>query len=181
MRCALIEEERASILRDGLFALTPELVERKIAAVQAAGILSAQECDNLRVNNSFALSDHANREGQVCFFVPENTELEEAAGVELLLSIWGGEVLNPSVDSCQSDRLREVGRPAIVIAGLDFRAPGKHGVFPGLLATFVSTALGLDDAGAAIHFRASIPPEDIQAIWSPGDEPYDRHRRLPRS
>lgn len=52
---------------------------------------------------------------------------------------------------------------------------------PSLANCKLGKRMGFSGLGSDVHYRAAVPPENIDAIWHPGDEAYDRHRGLPRS
>ena len=73
-----------------------------------------------------------------------------------------------------------LGRPTVVVAATDLSVSGTVSrTFPSLGRMFVATVAGLEGRIADVFLRAAVPPEDILAIWQPGDEEYDRHP-LPR-
>ena len=106
----------------------------------------------------------------------------DGGGFWRLLTRWGGEALYWAHENTPvEDRLRALGRPAIVVARLRFELGNDHHIRPSLAQAFVGAALGLPEAGCAVFHRAPIPGDQIEALWHPGDPAYDRHVHLPRA
>ena len=176
----LLDHEVGMIRERGLLSLSEDLLAERIEAAHRYGFISQAERDTFHRSHVFATREHRNREGQVCLILSPSVFDEHPAAVDALLSMWGGEGLYmadgaPAVRA----RLRELGRPAVVVALIDL-AGGEHLVFPGVHNIFVGRFLGLHDASGDVFYRASIPPEHIEAIWQPGDPDYDCHEAMPR-
>ena len=54
-------------------------------------------------------------------------------------------------------------------------------IWPGLAKILIGTMLGLDKADGEIHYPLDVPALDIEAIWQPGMDEYDRHTELWRT
>ena len=122
------------------------------------------------------------REDQVCLILSRRVFVEEVLGCESLLSIWGGEGIYITADDMWSE-LRELGRPAIVVAAIDLSSERgiKHVARAQVQKVFVGIELDLQLAIADVFYRTPVPPEDILDVWHPGDEEYDRFSDLPRA
>lgn len=183
----LLTHEVEMINAQGLRTLNKTLIADRIDAAHRAGAITEAERKAFELGHVLSSQDPdwsesaPYREGQVCLMFSRNILDEHAHGVHSLLSMWGGEAIYFPLKQRHGERLRSIGRPAIVVVHVDVAAsPGRDRLVPHLDRTFVGVALGLDDVGCEMLHRASIPPEQIEAIWHPGDRGYDRHLKLPR-
>lgn len=172
----LLPHELASIRRQGLRLLTPELVSDRIRDAHAGGFISEAQRELLEGGTVFSKDPAANRRDRICFFLSEET-FKNQAGLWRLLSTWGGEAIYWEHDE-RSDLvadLRRLGTPAIVVAGLRHLEEGwrAHAVWPELPKHFVGTLLDLQSRGADVHYGRPVPHRDIIDIWVPGDAPFD--------
>ena len=109
-------------------------------------------------------------------------------GCAPLLSILGGEGIymgTPAVSHEPVQKgwpdLRKIGKPSIVEAVIDLSAPRRqHPTFAPLPQVFLGIERGLELTLADVFYRALIPPDDIIAIWQPGDPDLRSPRGLPR-
>jgi hypothetical protein len=179
----LLAHEVESIKRGGLQSLSLELVESRI------NIACQHSCinDDLRLA---LLSHHVltagaieNRLGSTCWFLPSSMLHEDAAGLWLLMTTWGGEAIYwHLVDTDVEFRLRELGTPSIVVANLNLYSGLREAlVFPSLGNLLLGHRLGLKRVSGEIHLFASVPARDVEAIWQPGSAEYDAFPDLPRS
>ena len=108
--------------------------------------------------------------------------VEEVLGCDSLLSIWGGEGIYMAAGDMWPE-LRELGRPAIVVAAIDLSSERgiRHVARAQVQKVFVGIELDLQLAIADVFYRTPVPPEDILDVWHPGDEEYDRFPDLPRA
>lgn len=175
----LPDHEVAAIKADGLRPLTEALVLARIDRAHELGLLTDEALAHLRATNVFAIGAAANRKDQICLILGRDG-LDDSGCVPLL-SRWGGEgIYMADPDSAAAAAL--LGRPAIVAAAIGLSV--SHTVsptFPSLGKRFVGTLLGTEQLYADVFLRTPVLPEDVLAIWQPGDADYDRHRQLPRS
>ena len=83
-----------------------------------------------------------------------------------IVSTWGGEALYKSPNAVGlRDRFRELGSPAVVVARLDcgLNAPNFY-TAPSLVVAFARASRWRNDGRADVHYRAHIPPEQIETI-----------------
>lgn len=52
-------------------------------------------------------------------------------------------------------------------------------VEPTIAQLFIGTLLPLKQFSAGVHYRRSVPTDDVLATWQPGMEEYDRIAELP--
>lgn len=177
----LLPHEIEKIHREGLRLLTPVLVTERINEAQQNRAITAQEAADLHKSNVFAQAAEKHRENQVCLILSRNT-FRHVGGVEPLLSMWGGEGIYMTGPSQEMEpRLRQIGKPAIVCAFIDLASsPGRFRTAPLIHKVFVGALLGLEDVGADVFYKSPVPPENIEAIWTPGDPDYDSFEGLPR-
>jgi hypothetical protein len=126
--------------------------------------------------NVFAVRNQAFRENRVFLVLGRTAHFDEDPfGVEPLLSAWGGEAIR---GSAQDFYTLAIGRPSIVVVQIE---AGRFSTTrPTLAALLVATILGMDDRGTDVTLCRGVPPEDIIAVWQPGNPEYDRHTTLPR-
>ena len=173
----LLDHEVARIRSQGLRLLSANLLGDKIRSAFDNGNISAHERDHLLGGHVFAMGNADNRRDQICLTLSRRIFTSSPFGVELLLSVWGGEGMR---EPHNEHLLRSLGRPAIIVAHLDLTIPGHHFFFPRLENVFVGALLGLRDVGADVFFRSPIPADRVEAIWQPGSPGYDVFERLPR-
>ncbi|WP_340650066.1 hypothetical protein [Pseudoxanthomonas winnipegensis] len=110
----LTDSEAEEIRTTGLKALSPDLIERRLAAQVEQGALSADQAARLLKANQVR---DANRVGKAwfCFYPPCDAHV---SGVRPLLEHWGGEALYKlnAGDPDLGPALRSIGRPALVQA-----------------------------------------------------------------
>lgn len=115
----LTADEAAEIETNGLAVLDVALLERRIDAQVAKGALTARQAALLRSRHQ---AGERNRGGMAwfCFFPPR---LAGQAGLERLLTNWGGEALYNSHedDPDTGPSLREIGVPSLVEAAVPIR------------------------------------------------------------
>lgn len=173
----LLPHEIEEVRQGGLKLLTPELLNRRFHGLRAAGLVTEEHCDELRARTVFALNKSRNRENQICLFLGDETFSDEA-GLHRLLETWGGEAIfwGAEADPALLGRLRSVGQPAIVVAQLADLGTGwrTHRVWPALPKHFIAEVLDLDNRGADVIYRSSIPGDRIEDVWLSGHPEFDR-------
>ncbi|MER6100741.1 hypothetical protein ABT154_33840 [Streptomyces sp. NPDC001728] len=99
-----------------------------------------------------------------------------------LLSNWGGEVrqFGPVWTDSEFESIRSLGRPSLIIAGIDVSTPPAAGTGRELIFDFIGIHLGVDGNGITIHYTADIPGEQIVDVCHPGHPEYDRHPHFPK-
>ncbi|QRK11195.1 hypothetical protein JQX13_14630 [Archangium violaceum] len=136
----LLEHEFAGIRAEGLRRLTPELVLQRIDRSLKSKVITRTESARFRKGHAFALGEELGREGKVCLFSCRQI-MDDAEAVENLLGIWGGEAIYSHVGSEWENRLRTLGRPAIVAVDVDLTLASKdeeeHYIQPDVLAFFI--------------------------------------------
>lgn len=172
----LLDGEVAAIRRDGLRELSSALIADRIEQALAGGFISDEEAAKLGARHVFALDAAEHREGQVCLILGRSVLDQETHGCAPLLETWGGEGIYWGARELE-ERLREIGRPSIVVAGIDLERAWTYC----LARPFVGSLSGNEWPGADIFYRAAVLPEDVLEIWQPGVPEYDRHTNLPQS
>lgn len=144
----LTDGEAEKIRTTGLKALSPDLIERRLAAQVEHGALTADQAARLLKNNQVR---DANRVGKAwfCFYPPCDAHV---SGVRPLLEYWGGEALynlNAS-DPVLGPVLRSIGKPTLVQAQVP--------------ATYLRNSFGL----AAAVYQADLATFGIETRDAPG-------------
>ena len=153
------------IFDQGLRTLSVDLLEQRIEAARAVGVISTAEAESFHKGHVFAAGEHEHREGQVCFVLSERRYEQDPGAFLPLLSSWGGEGLYRSSGSVPfRARLARLGSPTRVTSLIALADDKKHSVFPALHKAFVASLLGLHDVGADVLYRASISPEHVQRV-----------------
>ncbi len=167
----LLDHEIGAIRRNGLAPLSEELVRTRIGEAHDHGFLDYGERRELSKGHLFAKGDEVwNREGQVCFFLSRRVLDHEVARIWNPLTIWGGEGIyfGPLSQGIKS-RLERLGRPVIVVAGIDLSGGAWfNSVQPGLLKSFVGRWLEFDYYSSEVFYRAGVPGDQIIDMWVSG-------------
>ncbi|MFI1177237.1 hypothetical protein [Streptomyces melanogenes] len=79
------------------------------------------------------------------------------------------------------DRICRLGRPSLIVAGLDVPLPASAATGRELIFDFPGVALDLKGNGVTIHHAADISGEQILDVCHPGHLEYDRHTHFPKS
>lgn len=116
----LLDEEIASIRDEGMAVASDDLIFTKLSAATAAGHLTPEEAAVLAAGNRMSgPCGDAVRAGQLWFFMGRQEMREQFNGLSNLLGLWGGEIINFSAAAVPfKERLRRIGRPALVIAAV---------------------------------------------------------------
>lgn len=174
----LLPHEVEGIRNEGLRPLSVAFIEERLDAARTCGVLPEDLANVLRQSHMLTRDDIGARDGQVCLFLSRDL-FEEDHGFGRLFGTWGGEAVYFGVSNEQTaeHRLRMFGQPALVVATLDSLSEGwrEHLVAPGVAHAFVGEFLGLENRGADIHYRRSIPGSAIEDIWQPGHPSFDHH------
>ncbi len=178
----LLPHELALIREQGLLPLSKELVERRLNLAAQNSAITPAERDQLHAKNVFQIGNHGSRGDQVCLFLSTADLEDEASGVDDLLSTWGGEAIYWNViDAELGPRLKGLGIPTLVVAGLDLSVSEVNdSIFPGVAHVFVGRLLDLKKCDADVLLHRPVPPEHILDFWQPGSPEYDRFSELPR-
>ncbi|MBL0211961.1 MAG: hypothetical protein IPQ13_13785 [Holophagaceae bacterium] len=175
----LLSHEVRMIKANGLKTLNTDLIQDRIQAAQEANEISEEEAQLISQSNVFFTGEQDHRENQVCLILSKTVFQNHPSGCEPLLANWGGEgIYNTSSSKLLTDRLRSLGKPAIVVALISPNQP-LH-AFPSLHKVFVGAALGFNDVGADIFYQANIPPNHIEQVLQPGDHSYRSLGQLPQ-
>jgi hypothetical protein len=176
----LLDHEVEMIRKQGLRPLTTHLLEDRTNAAFDHSVFTADERDQLLNSTVFALGEAKYRKGQVNLFLGTHVLRDSVQQIAPLLRTWGGEGIYWGAGDLRS-RLREVGTPTIVVAGIDL-SPGWriHRTTPGLHKVFIGCLLNLADVSASVDYTQPVPPQHVPGIWQPGIPEYDSFELLPR-
>jgi len=119
----LVDHEVDAILTGGMKPLSAELVQEKISALVASGLVPADVGSLLLTENATCHSEHYGRRLGMSWFVFARPTLREENGVIRLLSQWGGEATYLLHEQTPDviERLRKLGTPCIVEAAITVR------------------------------------------------------------
>ena len=170
----LLPHEVLTIQEQGLRPLSADLLQERISAAREFGALSNLEADQLLAGHVFARNEHQYREKQICFILSKRVLRYQRHGCEPLLTTWGGEgVYAASGTQGLRKRLLSIGTPTVIQARIDLFSDGEHHFFSALHKTFVGVALGLDNAGSDVFYRAAVPAGDIERFIHAGDAEFE--------
>lgn len=127
----LTPAEVRRVRRDGLRALSPELMRERLESLVDAGEISAAQCHfflNHRMLHAHLSNRHGTRTGLV-WLCPSRSTLRDAAGVYRLFRSWGGEALYGGFEDAPSVSgvLTALGQPAIVKCAVALPADDLNG------------------------------------------------------
>lgn len=164
----LLPHEVEMILRQGLRALSAELLADRIAAARETGAISDDEACVIQNSHVFAVDEERNRDAQVCLTLSRQELLRDSHSVLPLLSHWGGEaVYKSSAATLLSPKLKTMGSPAIIPLRISVsRNAAKSVFYPSLHKVFIGSALGLSNYDADVFYHASIPAAQIDGVIS---------------
>lgn len=174
----LLDHEVYEIRDSGLSVASQDLVENRINAAFERGQIGSDERAELLRNTVFRHGDASNRIGQVCFVLGRSDFDDRPNNVWHYLTEWGGELLSNGSKEIRPV-LRRIGRPAIVVAGVDLSVHCPSFVHDRVLRSFITAKHGRA-AASGIYYRDSVGSNKIIDIWQPGHAEYDRHSQLPR-
>ena len=188
-----LDEELAAIRSDGLRPVSAHLIRRRIESAYRGGHLSRSQADELHRRNPFENFDQkATRvrssleaRGQGVYLYLGRRGFEDSPFEYAdWLGTWGGPTLfEPLGEQGDLRRvLRDLGRPSIVVAALEFQSDRFRAAIVDKFALMFCTIEGDEPwLGGEICYRANISGEDIIAVWQPGDPEYDRFAELPQN
>ncbi|WP_162793138.1 DUF1974 domain-containing protein [Streptomyces globosus] len=179
----LLDYEVGDVKADGLRRLTPQLLQDRQDKAFAAGVITAGEHEALRESSVFKTDPYVKyRVGKICVIGNRQPLHDRRIGDQF--SFWGGEAQYSSElwSKSSSDRVKKLGRPALVVALLNASNP-KVAVlsYRELIYPFVGSYIGLPEVGCQIDYEADVLGDQIESVWQPGDAEYDQFPRFPRS
>ncbi|WP_327286608.1 hypothetical protein [Streptomyces sp. NBC_01205] len=180
----LLDYEVEDVRKLGLLALTEESLDERVDRAVAAGFIAAADVAVMRLSTA-AVHEPSHmvkhRFGEVS--VVTSRQPLAQAWPRRYLSNWGGEVrqFGPLWTDGEFERIRRIGRPSLIVAGIDVSTPAAAGSGRELVFDFIGVWLGLNGNGVVIHHAADIPGEQIMDVCQPGHPEYDRHAYFPRS
>jgi hypothetical protein len=179
----LLDHEAEDVRRHGLRLLDARLVADRLTAAYEHGYIDVSQRDELmRTSRIDERAGSMKVLDQICLVPSTMVFVHDSYGVDRLLATWGGEAIywaHGDVGSRLYEVLRGLGRPTIVCVQLDVAHISS--MWPSLIGPFLATAAGWpEERGADIFYDASIPGDQVDELWQPGDPLYDRFPELPR-
>ncbi|TDU73491.1 hypothetical protein [Streptomyces sp. KS 21] len=178
----LLDYEVDDVKADGLRRLAPRLLQDRQDKALASGVITADERDALRESSVFKTERFAQfRLNKVCVVGNRQPLYDRPIGAQF--SFWGGEAQYNGAgwNELASDRVKKLGRPALVVALLDASDPTVAILsYSELIYPFVGSFMGLPEVGCQIDYEADVPGDRIEAVWQPGDADYDQFPRFPQ-
>ncbi|MFB6525400.1 hypothetical protein [Streptomyces sp. NPDC056399] len=178
----LLDYEVDDISSSGLLRLTPKLLQDRRDKALASGVITEEEHRALDEADAFKTDPHVKfRGGKVCVVGNRQPLHDRRIGDQF--SFWGGEAQYSSGvwEVTASDRVKKLGRPALVVALLNASNPKVAVLTTELIYPFVGSYLGLERVGCQIDYEADVPGDRIEAVWHPGDTEYDVFKRFPQT
>lgn len=174
----LLDHERDGILEHGLLPATDELRARKLQAAADGGHLAPDLHQTLQKHNVLN-RQRPNRENLICA-VSTRAGLDDEYGLDWLMGLWGGELVNMDVPREQQKPLRELGTPSVVVFDAPARFHPEWGWSPAAAMLLVGTVHGVEDLGGGIHIQTAGEAAPVTAVWQPGHPEYHAHLTLPQ-
>ncbi|MFD8079533.1 hypothetical protein ACFV3E_43770 [Streptomyces sp. NPDC059718] len=130
----LLDHEADAIRARGLRPLNVALVDHRLDEAWERDYLTDAEREVLRSQSMVAPGRKrlGQRQDQVSLTLSAEATSHDVAGVSRLLSFWGGEAIywhHCDDHAGVAQKLRSLGRPALVTAYVDLDSPGQHRVF----------------------------------------------------
>jgi hypothetical protein len=127
----LTSAEVVRVRREGLRALSPDLVRERLEALVDAGEMSAAQC-RFFLDHPMLHANLANRHGRrtgLVWLCPNRSTLRDGSGVYRLFRSWGGEALYAGFegDPAAIEVLTVLGQPAIVKCAVPLPTDELHG------------------------------------------------------
>ncbi len=161
----LTDREVAAIKSTGMQLPNRGMLEARIDAAHADGLVSAQIAEQLKARNQ---ADEASRAGRIwfCFFPPG---LAHQHGIERFFRNWGGEALYNSHedDELTGKALRTMGRPALVEAQVPVSLLAERSWLPDRFVRCYLVSRGYritEDRKHEEGLRSAIAAEHIRAV-----------------
>ena len=175
----LCPDEITDIKANGLSALDPKMVSRRIQARVQAGDIGAGTAKALLAANQSSTSATGARRNGLLWFVLSRSLLRDESGMRWLLEYWGGEAIywaHAEHGNPVGNALMRVGEPCIVEVWLD---PATlrvgHGLTNHVLWTFAH-ANGIKPPTphpAECRTSSPVPPTHISSIYRRGTTTFD--------
>ncbi|MER5619102.1 hypothetical protein [Streptomyces sp. NPDC002215] len=178
----LLDYEVDDVSSSGLLRLTPKLLQDRRDTALACGVITEKEHRALDEADAFKTDPRVEfRRGKVCVVGNRQPLHDRRIGDQF--SFWGGEAQYGSGvwEVTASDRVKKLGRPALVVALLDVSDSKVAVLTTELIYPFVGSYLGLEGVGCQIDYEADVPGDRIEAVWHPGDAEYDAFERFPQT
>lgn len=127
----LTPDEMRRVRTEGLLALSPNLVQKRLVALVDAGEMTQVECDHFLHSvmlKAHLANQHGNRTGMV-WLCPNRSALRDSFGVYRLFRSWGGEALYAGFerDPSAAAMLARHGVPVIVKCAVTLPTDALHG------------------------------------------------------
>lgn len=170
----LTDDEIALFLQSGIRVSTPEMLQERINAVVAAGLLAADVAHELVAASPFNSDQRRARTGK--FYMVSHPEKISDSGVRGLLAYWGGEVASFFVQRQEiATPLGTIGAPRILEVAVPIAATGRaHGAAMAVLAAYTRSLGSVDSShGFDLYVSAPLPPDSILRVHTRGESDFD--------
>lgn len=170
----LTDAEVEIVLRDGVHLSTPETLQRRLAAVVAAGNLSSELANLLLAKSPFQSSQLETRVNR--FWMTSHPTVIDDGGVDPLMKHWGGEVASMWVhDEAFLAPLAVLGRPRVVELAVPVElADASYSAARAVIATFARSRGAVPDKYAFdLRVTSPLPGTAILAVHTQGESAFE--------
>ncbi|MFE3109073.1 hypothetical protein ACFXKJ_19450 [Kitasatospora indigofera] len=168
----LLDHEIEDVRIRGLRILTDSSLTERADRALKAGVVTEDEHAALLESTALNYENPRNARQRIgeLSVVTSRQPLAQGWPVRLLRN-WGGEVrqFGPVWEGVDYEHLRRLGRPSLVVAGIDVATPAAVGTGRKLVFDFIGSHLDLGGNGITVHYTADIPGEQMSlATITPG-------------
>jgi hypothetical protein len=170
----LTDAEDEALRLDGVHLSTPETLQRRLAAVVAAGAISSEAASQLYAQSPLHSQQHETRVNR--FWMTSHPINVEDGGVEPLMSHWGGEAASMWVrDEALLAPLSRIGRPRVIeLAVPVISADCAFSAARAVIATFARLRGGTPDKlSFDLRVMSPLPPLAVLAVHTEGEPAFE--------
>ncbi len=170
----LMNDEVATLLKDGIHVSTPQTLRQRLDALVASDSLTPAMADRLYEKSPFHSDQLEARSDK--FWMTSHPVPVNDGGVEPLMKYWGGEVASMWIrDAAPSQHLAKLGAPRIIEVVVPLKAT-EHAYCAGkaVVAAYARSRGAIPGKFAFdLYVRQALPPTAVLAVHTAGDAVFD--------